>query len=1821
MGMVRGQRLLFNVLSGLAGGAIFLALLLSGNPAGSMELPRPGEIAQLKQTGEFEGRKRFAEAIGNNKIDAERLKMAISKAKRKALLQQGYLPAAISQLTAYSPPAAWSGMPTTGSVKLFALLIDFPDYPSVTSQSQINTMLFGPANAADVNYPYESLAGFYNRSSYGLLDFSGGTTLGWYRPAYNRSTISMTTAGREALIKEALNYFVGQGVNFSQFDNNGDGKIDYFLVIWTGPDNGWANFWWGYQTSFSDSSYTVSGKQLGKYSWQWEGNPYGQPFKPLVTIHETGHALGLPDYYDYNTGVGPGGGLGGLDMMDHNWGDHNCFSKWVLNWLTPTVVASGSQSLTLNPSATAKDAVLIMPNITNGDLFDEYYLVQNRYRTGNDTQIPTDGLLIWHVDATLNSSGTNYLYDNSTTVHKLLRLMEADGLEDIQKGYSADAGDFYVPGKLFGLNTLPSSKSYSGLNTGVNVASISRAGSQMAATFSIGASPPSGTMKINGGATATQSTSVTLSLAAVAGSNPIYQMRFSNDNASWSAWETYLTTKSWTIPAGDGEKTVYVQFNDKLGIESDSIPATITLDTVAPVATVVANYDLSVPTKSTTFPFSVGGDGVVSYKYQIDGGSWSVVIPATVTMNITKVSSGTHTLAVIAKDAAGNWQSAATPTTLSWTVDTGAPVTTATPAGGTYGSAQTVTLATSEAATVFYTTNGTIPTTGSLQYTAPLTITPPATLKYFAVDLAGNAEAVKTQIYYAVPVAVIGGAPGAKSKLTSLTLTVKGTSVVAYKYKLDSGSYSAETPIATKLLLTGLTAGSHTLAVLGKNASGGWQTTPTSVTWTVDTTVPVTTASLPQGIYNPGQTVTLTASEPGTIYYTTNRTVPSAKSPKYVGPITINTSTTLKFATVDDAGNVEPAQTNVYTITKLSGVPAATTKLASASLKVVGTGVSAYKYSLDGGAYSAETPVATTIVLSSLSAGSHTVSVLGKDAAGAWQSSPTVASWSVEQTAPVTTASPAGGTYTTPQTVTLTTSETATIYYTLNGALPTTKSAKYTAPLAITPTTTLKFYAVDPAGNAEAVKTEAYALPVTAAIGGAPVVKSKLTTASLAISGSGVVAYKYQLDGGSWSAEFPVATKISLTGLAVGPHTVAVIGKNAAGGWQDSQLPTTASWTVDIVAPTTVASPAGGTYSGPQTVTLTADEPATIYYTTNGATPSTKSAVYAGPISLPATGTLKFFAIDQAGNAEKMKSEIYSLPPVAVINGIPAGSGNLTSVTLTIGGTGIVSYKYQLDGGLWSAEIPVATKSTVSGLAAGSHTVAVVGKSAAGAWQNTAVATAASWTIDLVAPVSSVSPAGGVYNASQTVTISAGEAVTVYYTVTGTIPSTSSPKYTAPLAISKTTTLKYLVVDVAGNSEGVKTESYVITTLTGVPAGITKLVSATLTVGGGVTAYKYRLDGGSYSAETPVATKITLTGLASGSHSVDVLGKSSAGVWQVVPNTASWTVDATAPVATASPAGGTYDTPQQVTLSANEPATIYYTTNGATPGTTSTKYTAPITVNPGQTLKYLAVDTAGNPAAVQSQIYAPSPVATISGTPPAMTKLTTASLIVSGTSVVTYKYQLDGGSWSAETARATKIALTGLVPGAHTVAVVGKNVVGTWQTIATTVNWTVDTTAPVTTASLAGGSYATAQSVTLTANEPATIYYTTNGTVPTVKSMVYSGPLVIGTTMTLKYLAVDTAGNLEVAKSQSYQVPPVAEINGVPSGTTTDTSAGFTIGGQYVVAYKYQFDGGSWSAEVSVTQARSFVGLESGTHSLAVVGKNAGGTWQVSPTTAVWTIQ
>lgn len=444
--------------------ALVVMWLVAG-AAAALEPPTREQLERYRRDGSLERRVAAAAAWGNQRVSpALATRIGAGDTTKAAREEPGVLP-------------------STGTRYAFALLISFADQPGVSDPAVVDDKLFGAGDPAE--FPYESLRGFYQRSSYGLLELDGAT-LGWYQAPYHRAEVEETTAGREALIVEAIRHFDDAGHDFARYDNDGDGAIDYFLVIWTGPHGEWAEFWWGYLTSFDRSSpFRVDGKRLSLYSWQWEAWDWPGTFTPAVTIHETGHALGLPDYYDYDDSVGPRGGVGGLDQMAGNWGDHNSFSKWLLGWVDPTRIHSGDHVVVVDPLDLAPDAVVAMHGDPPADPDRELFVVEHRRPSGNDTGFPADGLLIWHVDARTGPDG-DFLYDNSYTEHKLLRLMEADGLEEIERGGQADAGDFYRDGDLFGDATMPSSRRYDGAPTNVELADISTTEGVMTFAASLG---------------------------------------------------------------------------------------------------------------------------------------------------------------------------------------------------------------------------------------------------------------------------------------------------------------------------------------------------------------------------------------------------------------------------------------------------------------------------------------------------------------------------------------------------------------------------------------------------------------------------------------------------------------------------------------------------------------------------------------------------------------------------------------------------------------------------------------------------------------------------------------------------------------------------------------------------------------------------------------------------------------------------------------------------------------------------------------------------------------------------------------------------------------------------------------------------------------------------------------------------------------------------------------------------------------------------------------------------------------------------------------
>ena len=284
-----------------------------------------------------------------------------------------------------------------------------------------------------------------------------------------------------------------------------------------------------------------------------------------------------------------------------------------------------------------------------------------------------------------------------------------------------------------------------------------------------------------------------------------------------------------------------------------------------------------------------------------------------------------------------------------------------------------------------------------------------------------------------------------------------------------------------------------------------------------------------------------------------------------------------------------------------------------------------------------------------------------------------------------------------------------------------------------------------------------------------------------------------------------------------------------------------------------------------------------------------------------------------------------------------------------------------------------------------------------------------------------------------------------------------------------------------------------------------------------------------FPVRTTTSVRLDVTGV---SGTTTAVGLAEFETWRGAADTA-------APVVTASPVGGTYPAGQSITLTANETASIYYTTDGTTPTTSSTKYSGPIVMSTGFTLRYIGVDAAGNISAPSQQAYTTPAKDT---TPPVVTATPVGGRYEVGRQITLAAnepakiyFTVDG---SAPTKTSPVYAAPITLTAAFTLRYFGVDAAGNPSAVAAQSYSlpALDTTAPIVTANPLGGTYAAGRVISLSANEPARIHFTVDGSAPTTNSPVYSAPLTLSTSFQLRYFAVDTAGNPSSAASQRYVV-------------------------------------------------------------------------------------
>src|SRR6266487_1245275 len=214
--------------------------------------------------------------------------------------------------------------------------------------------------------------------------------------------------------------------------------------------------------------------------------------------------------------------------------------------------------------------------------------------------------------------------------------------------------------------------------------------------------------------------------------------------------------------------------------------------------------------------------------------------------------------------------------------------------------------------------------------------------------------------------------------------------------------------------------------------------------------------------------------------------------------------------------------------------------------------------------------------------------------------------------------------------------------------------------------------------------------------------------------------------------------------------------------------------TGSTVVATPTFSPAGGTYTGSVTVTISdATSGATIHYTTDGSTPTTSSAVYTGALTFTQTTTLNAMAAAPGMTDSGVASATYTVQQqqqVATPAFSPGGGTYTGSVTVTISdATSGATIHYTIDG-----STPTTSSAVYTGALTFTQTTTLNAVAAAPGMTNSTVASA-TYTIQQQQQVAAptFSPGGGTYTGSVTVTISdATSGATIHYTIDGSTPTT-----------------------------------------------------------------------------------------------------------------------------------------------------------------------------------------------------------------------------------------------------------------------------------------------------------------------------------------------------------------------------------------------------------------------------------------------------------------
>lgn len=425
------------------------------------------------------------------RIERGELSVPLPLAQRQQLLNVGIdRPEPLRRFSAVGAAA--------DSFRTLAILIQFTDQPGSVDAAEFDTLLYETGTG--------SVRDYYGEISYGQLDMVTvdlPSTTGWQSAPEDKAYYANGENGLSAasyphnarkLVEDALEA-ADPVVDFSRYDNDGDGRLDALMIIHTGPGaefSGDPNDIWSHKWSVnpaqSRDGITISGYAMMPEYWSAPGD-----ITIGVFAHELGHVFGLPDLYDTD---GSSRGLGRWSLMAYgSWNGSlgrspahvDAWCRMQLGFVTPVTPAT---------SATGALIPQVEHNPTIYRLWDggvpgsEYFLVENRQKVGFDAGLPSSGLLIWHIDESVTTANRKEWYPGFTSSgHYLVALEQADSNYNLEKRQNMGDGADPFPGstgnRTFNSTTSPSSLAYDGSVSFVTVSNISDSDSLMSADLTV----------------------------------------------------------------------------------------------------------------------------------------------------------------------------------------------------------------------------------------------------------------------------------------------------------------------------------------------------------------------------------------------------------------------------------------------------------------------------------------------------------------------------------------------------------------------------------------------------------------------------------------------------------------------------------------------------------------------------------------------------------------------------------------------------------------------------------------------------------------------------------------------------------------------------------------------------------------------------------------------------------------------------------------------------------------------------------------------------------------------------------------------------------------------------------------------------------------------------------------------------------------------------------------------------------------------------------------------------------------------------------------